>query len=136
MAKYTLKELAEKSGLPGRTIRFYITRKVLAGAEGRGRRAHYTEEHLDRLRTLRGCLERGQPLSSLEITPTWTVTQTCGPGPPITITSMWPMTYDLGHGVLITLTIASPLSSKKEARLLKALRKATNKTYKKMQKEN
>jgi DNA-binding transcriptional MerR regulator len=62
---FTLVELAEVSGVPGRTIRFYIARGLLAPPLVGGRSACYGEEHLkelDRIKTLQG---RGQTLAQI-----------------------------------------------------------------------
>jgi len=45
----TIEELAEKSGVSIRTIRFYITEGLLPSPQVRGRNAAYTSEALDRL---------------------------------------------------------------------------------------
>ena len=50
---YRLSDLAELTGYPPRTIRSWITAGVLADPGGRGRGAHYGQEHLDRLLFLR-----------------------------------------------------------------------------------
>jgi len=48
----SLSDLAEQSGLEPRTIRSYIERGLLAGAEGRGPKAAYSAEHLARLKAI------------------------------------------------------------------------------------
>ena len=68
----TLVELAEKSAMPGRTIRFYISRGLLPRPLQAGRGASYGQAHLQRLRQIaklqakgltlqevRGCLSGG-----------------------------------------------------------------------------
>lgn len=47
--RYTMLDLAEASGYTARTIRFYISAKVLHEPWERGRRASYDQSHLDRL---------------------------------------------------------------------------------------
>ena len=62
---FTLVELAEVSGVPARTIRFYIARGLLPPPLVGGRSACYGEEHLkelDRIKTLQG---RGQTLTQI-----------------------------------------------------------------------
>jgi len=49
----TIAELAERADTSVRTVRYYITQRLLPPAIGRGVRAHYTTEHLDRLRLVR-----------------------------------------------------------------------------------
>ena len=55
----SLAELAERSGTPGRTIRFYIARGLLAGPFKAGRGASYGEAHLARLAEIREWQEKG-----------------------------------------------------------------------------
>jgi DNA-binding transcriptional MerR regulator len=57
-----LAELAERSGVPARTIRFYIARGVVPGPAGAGRAAHYTEEHLAHLRRVKQLQAQGRML--------------------------------------------------------------------------
>ncbi len=49
----TIAELAQRADTSVRTVRYYITQRLLPPALGRGVRAHYTTEHLDRLRLIR-----------------------------------------------------------------------------------
>lgn len=46
MKTLTMTELAEQSGVPARTIRFYITKNLLPGPTRQGPGAPYTEDHL------------------------------------------------------------------------------------------
>lgn len=57
---YSLAELAEVTGLEERTIRSYIERGLLAGANARGRAASYSDEHLARLNIIMS-LRRARP---------------------------------------------------------------------------
>ncbi len=61
--RWTLAELAEESGVPPRTIRYYIARGLLEGPLERGRKAAYGERHLERLRKIRELQEQGLPLA-------------------------------------------------------------------------
>ncbi len=45
----SIHELAARSGVPGRRIRYYIAEGLLPPPHGRGRAAHYGPEHLERL---------------------------------------------------------------------------------------
>ena len=62
----TIDELAERQGLPVRTIRFYIAQGLLPGPGSRGKSAVYGEEHLVRLRLIRQLSERHVPLSKIQ----------------------------------------------------------------------
>ncbi len=61
----TLPELAEATGLPARTIRFYIARGLLDGPLKAGRGAVYTPEHLARLDRIKGLQAEGRMLSEI-----------------------------------------------------------------------
>jgi len=61
----TLAELSEQSGLPARTIRFYIARGLLAGPVKSGRRAVYTAEHLARLDMIQKLQAEGRMLAEI-----------------------------------------------------------------------
>lgn len=47
--KYSIKELEKLSGIPARTIRYYISNGILQAPEGAGRGAFYTSRHYERL---------------------------------------------------------------------------------------
>ena len=57
-----MSELAEESGIPGRTIRFYISRNLLPGPRQAGRGAHYGPEHLEQLKRIKKLQESGKTL--------------------------------------------------------------------------
>jgi len=61
----TLSDLAESSGLPARTIRFYIARGLLDGPVKSGRAAAYTSEHLARLEKIKELQAKGRMLSEI-----------------------------------------------------------------------
>jgi DNA-binding transcriptional MerR regulator len=61
----TLAELAEASGLPARTIRFYISRGLLDGPSKPGRAAAYSPEHLTRLLHIKKLQADGRMLSDI-----------------------------------------------------------------------
>jgi DNA-binding transcriptional MerR regulator len=61
----TLTELADASGVPGRTIRFYIARGLLDGPVKVGRAAAYTDEHLARLERIKGLQAKGRMLAEI-----------------------------------------------------------------------
>jgi DNA-binding transcriptional MerR regulator len=64
-ADLTLAELSEASGVPARTIRFYISRGVLAGPVKAGRAAAYTEQHLSRLTEIKALQSSGRLLADI-----------------------------------------------------------------------
>ena len=61
----TLDEIAEASGLPARTIRFYISRGLLSGPVKAGRGAAYTTDHLARLDRIKTLQSEGRTLSEI-----------------------------------------------------------------------
>lgn len=61
----TLAELADRSGLAARTIRFYIARGLLAGPVKAGRGAMYTAAHLERLEKIKALQAEGRMLSEI-----------------------------------------------------------------------
>jgi DNA-binding transcriptional MerR regulator len=65
VAAYGLAELATRSGLSARTIRFYQSADVLARPERHGRSAIYREHHLERLRLIAELQDRGLTLSAI-----------------------------------------------------------------------
>lgn len=67
--RYSIEELERSSGVPVRTIRSYIARKLLPGPFGRSRAAAYGDEHLENLRFLqavRGAVPYELPLALLK----------------------------------------------------------------------
>jgi len=68
MTTYSLEELGKLTNLSPRTIRNYIQKGLLPGAETRGRNASYTDAHLDRLRCIQVIRdESGLPLDELRM---------------------------------------------------------------------
>jgi DNA-binding transcriptional MerR regulator len=61
---YSLNDLADATGFESRTIRSYIERGLLAGAQARGRAATYSKEHLSKLQVIKS-LRRARPNISL-----------------------------------------------------------------------
>lgn len=61
----TLAELAEESGVPARTIRFYIARGLMSGPVKAGRGAVYTREHRERLEKIKGLQAKGRHLAEI-----------------------------------------------------------------------
>jgi DNA-binding transcriptional MerR regulator len=61
----TLAEIAEASGIPARTIRFYIARGLLSGPVKGGRSAEYTAAHVERLERIKSLQADGHMLSDI-----------------------------------------------------------------------
>ena len=62
---WNLQELADQSGVPARTIRYYIARGVLDGPSGAGRSASYGSKHLGRLREIQQRQNAGETLTEI-----------------------------------------------------------------------
>ena len=61
----SLAELAEESGVPARTIRFYIARGLLPGPQQAGRGASYGEAHRKRLEEIKKLQAKGLTLHEI-----------------------------------------------------------------------
>jgi len=64
-AFYTIDELAVRTGVPSRTIRFYQAKGVLPAPEKRGRVAVYTDSHAERLKVVSDLQNRGLRLRAI-----------------------------------------------------------------------
>src|SRR5215467_1019161 len=64
--EFSLETLAALSRVSERTIRYYITRGLLAGPVRGGRGAFYTAEHLKRLQEIRQQQQQGLTLTAIE----------------------------------------------------------------------
>ena len=62
----SLSELAKKSGVPERTIRYYISRGLISGPVRGGRGAEYTQEHLAGIQNVRRLQSGGMTLAEIE----------------------------------------------------------------------
>lgn len=63
--QYSLKELAEATGLTSRTLRYYVAEGLLAAPVGLGRTAHYTQEHKDALDRIQGLKGEGRSIREI-----------------------------------------------------------------------
>lgn len=63
--KLSLDQLSDQSGLPGRTIRYYIQKGLIAGPEGEKRGAWYTQAHLSDLLRIRQWQDTGLSLEAI-----------------------------------------------------------------------
>jgi DNA-binding transcriptional MerR regulator len=65
MTEYSLEELADVSGVPARTIRYYQSKGTLPHPERRGRDGVYGDSHLERLRLIAELQDRGLRLDAI-----------------------------------------------------------------------
>jgi DNA-binding transcriptional MerR regulator len=91
----TLAELADATGIPARTIRFYISRGLLEGPAKAGRGAFYTAAHVERLEKIKALQAEGRLLS--EIAPLMDGAQAARPNYP---SSAW-WQHAIGDDVMI-----------------------------------
>jgi DNA-binding transcriptional MerR regulator len=63
--RYTMADLEAETGLPGRTIRYYITQGLLPAARGRGVGATYGPTHLLRLKAIGLLKKDNTPLEQI-----------------------------------------------------------------------
>ena len=64
--EFSLDELAERSGVSARTIRYYQSEGVLIGPRRDGRDARYNPGHLERLELIAELQERGLKLEAIK----------------------------------------------------------------------
>jgi DNA-binding transcriptional MerR regulator len=65
LESFDLAGLADRGGVSQRTVRYYIQQGLLPSPESRGPGAHYTAEHLDRLRLIRLLQREHLPLAEI-----------------------------------------------------------------------
>ena len=63
--KLSLEQLTEQSGVPGRSIRFYIQKGLIPGPNGEKRGAWYTADHLAALLRIRQWQDAGLSLDAI-----------------------------------------------------------------------
>ena len=63
--RYTLFELEDATGVPARTIRYYIQRELVDRPEGEKRGSFYTPSHVAQLLRIRGWTEEGLSLERI-----------------------------------------------------------------------
>jgi len=59
---YNIETLCEKTGMTRRNVHYYVQRGLLPAAEGGGRGAYYTDEHLTALQKIAAWSRQGVPL--------------------------------------------------------------------------
>src|SRR5512132_4409623 len=62
---YAIGDLAALAGTTPRTVRYYVAQGLLPPPVGVGPGAHYTDDHLGRLRLIRRLQRQHQPLSEI-----------------------------------------------------------------------
>jgi DNA-binding transcriptional MerR regulator len=65
VAEFDLKTLCDDTGVPPRTVYFYVQQGLLPPADGAGRGARYSEVHRDRLRLIRQLQDQHLPLAEI-----------------------------------------------------------------------
>ncbi|MGE0322299.1 MAG: MerR family transcriptional regulator [Polyangiaceae bacterium] len=63
--EFTIDELAARSKVPSRTIRFYQSKKALPSPKLRGRVAYYDQRHLERLELIANLQDRGLRINAI-----------------------------------------------------------------------
>jgi DNA-binding transcriptional MerR regulator len=63
----SLQDLSDQTGVPGRTIRFYITRGLLPAPLKSGRRAAYGRQHLALLERIKSLQAEGKTLQEVAL---------------------------------------------------------------------
>jgi DNA-binding transcriptional MerR regulator len=101
-AGYKLAELAEKAGVPARTIRLYISKGLLPGPLRYGRGATYGQEHLETLAAIRRLQAEGLTLEEIRRRLAGETGAGSVPEP-----SPW-LTFDLADDVSVTVRADTP----------------------------
>ncbi|MDQ0466781.1 DNA-binding transcriptional MerR regulator [Caulobacter ginsengisoli] len=63
--RYTARDLAALTGVSERTVRYYVQEGLLPPPAGRGRGAHFTDDHLTRLKLIRALQQAGNDLDTI-----------------------------------------------------------------------
>ena len=61
----TFADLSATTGIPGRTIRFYIAQGLMDGPDTAGRTARYAQRHLERLQAIQAAKQQGLTLGEI-----------------------------------------------------------------------
>lgn len=62
---YTIDQLSQRTGVPGRTIRFYQSQGVLPSPRRQGRLAYYDDDHVQRLQLIAELRDKGLRLDAV-----------------------------------------------------------------------
>ncbi len=65
--RYKIQDLVQVSGIPRRTIRYYVQRGLLPAPLGSGRGHYYTQDHLQRLQRIREMQRAGRSLDEIGV---------------------------------------------------------------------
>ena len=63
--RYSFRQLAEKAGLPPRTLRFYIARGLVSGPDKAGRSTAYRKSHLKQIKQVQRFQDQGLTLAEI-----------------------------------------------------------------------
>jgi len=64
--KYTMSELANKSEVSARTIRYWISEQLIPSPKGSGHGAFYTDEHLEAICRVKKMKDEGVTLAAIK----------------------------------------------------------------------
>lgn len=100
---FGIQELAQKSGVSPRTIRYYVSRGLLPGPRKGGRNACYGPEHLERLQAIQRWQGEGLSLAEIQVR-----LQPSGPGREAVIQPHPWWSYALADDVVVALRADVP----------------------------
>ena len=87
----TLADLAAATGIPGRTIRFYIAQGLMDGPDTAGRTARYAPRHLERLQAIQAAKQQGLTLGEIRRRLAGPVEEATSPSPaPVAVYTLSP----------------------------------------------
>jgi len=67
MSEYTLEQLTGMTGVSGRSIRYYISEKLLSPPSTGGKGATYNDSHVQRLKDIIASRQAGMPLAKMRV---------------------------------------------------------------------
>ena len=66
ISRLSIGELADRTGLSRRAVRFYVQRELLEPPRGKGRGSEYEQSHVDRLIRIKELQEAGHSLEAIK----------------------------------------------------------------------